>query len=128
MAKKRFGISIDEDLYVKINEIAKKLGVERSRVVEDAIRSYITDLEHFIKEHRCSGLIVVESPEGEGMEIEKILANHKAVVVNYTHHHVENRCIYTIIVHGESSKLANLYSEIARVRCSSRRYIPLHRD
>ncbi|MEM0027158.1 MAG: ribbon-helix-helix domain-containing protein [Ignisphaera sp.] len=124
MPKKRFGVSIEATLYSKIDEIAKSLNINRSDFVEEALKNYVRDLNHFVVNHNCCGLIVVEEPEN--IEIERILSLNKEVVVNYSHYHINNRCIYTIIVQGNSADLAKFYSSISKVKSVNRRYIPLH--
>lgn len=126
MAKKRFGVSIDSTLYSKLDALAKKLGTERSTVVEEAIKNYINDLDHLSREHHCCGLLIVEDPDI--MAVEHILANYKDVILNYTHHHVGGRCICTIMVYGSASTVAKLYSQLSKVKSVNKRYIPLHND
>lgn len=124
MPRRRFGISIDSSLCSRVESVAKALNMNRSQLIEEAIRNYLRDLEHFVLRHPCSALIVVEDPESA--EIERFLTVHKSVILNYSHHHVGNKCVYTILVQGDSEKLALLYSDIAKVRSASRRYVPLH--
>jgi len=122
--KKRFGVSVEASLYLKLDEIAKKLNVNRSDVVEEAVKNYVRDLGHFVEKHYCCGMIIVEDPDNT--EIEKILTANKRIVLNYSHYHINNKCVYTIIVQGDSMDLAMLYSSISRVKSANRRYIPLH--
>jgi|UniRef100_A0A7J2U0U4 CopG family nickel-responsive transcriptional regulator len=126
MAKKRFGVSIEQRLYSKLDEVTKSLGVDRSAVVEEALRNYLSDLNHLAKAHTCCGLVVVEDPDT--VEMERILAGYKDIIVNYSHHHIAGKCIYTIMVLGNSEALATFYSRVSKTKGHGKRYIPLHSD
>ena len=126
MTKKRFGVSIEHRVYSKLDEITKRLGVNRSTIVEEALKTYLSDLNHLAENHTCCGLIVVENPDAE--EMERVLAGHKDVIMSYSHHHVGGRCICTIMVWGSAEMLAVLYNKVSKVRGLSKRFIPLHSE
>uniref|UniRef100_A0A7C4BBY1 Ribbon-helix-helix domain-containing protein n=1 Tax=Ignisphaera aggregans TaxID=334771 RepID=A0A7C4BBY1_9CREN len=126
MTKKRFGISVEQRLYSKLDEVTKRLGVDRSTVVEEALRNYLNDLSHLAENHTCCGLIVVENPDA--VEMERILAGHKDVIMSYSHHHIGGRCVCTIVVWGSAETLASFYSKVSKIKGLNKRFIPLHSD
>lgn len=110
---------MDESLADALDRLAGKLGVERSRVVEEAVKAYIGDLSHLLVPHECRGVIVAACPRGLGEAVEEA----RGIVEAHLHAHAGGDCIEVIVVHGESGEIARLYSSLLKRGCTAR-YLP----
>ncbi len=125
MAKRRFGVSINSNIATALDEIAKNLGSDRSRLVEEAIKSYIEEYKHFTKKHICRGIFIVCSKNGEP-KIDEIFEDYRDVIISHSHHHVAGECILTVIVYGNSERITELHKKLLYSYIT--RYIPLPHD
>ncbi len=121
MAKKRFGISLDESLAASIDLLSDKLGVNRSRLIEEAIRNYLEDHSHLLVPHRCRGVIVATCPSS--WMTRRVAEDYKEVINAWLHAHVQGECVEMLVVEGETDEIAKLYSTVKKMGCRSR-YIP----
>ncbi len=117
--KRRFGVSIDEALADALDRLAGRLGVGRSKVVEEAVKAYIGDLGHLLVPHECRGVIVAACPKGLGETVEEA----KGIVEAHLHAHAGGDCIEVLVVNGESKEIARLYSRLLKKGCTAR-YLP----
>ncbi len=106
--------------------MAKKLGTDRSRLVEQALRSFILDHAHYFYPHTCRGVLIVYR-EGGGFGVIEALEEFRDIVKSYSHHHVDGFCLEMIVVSGSSSRVSELHRRLAEVGCRVR-YIPLRTD
>ena len=121
MPRRRFGVSLPEDIARALDSIAETLGVARSSIVEEAIRAYIADAEHLAQPHRCVGVIIAVCSERSTLSV---LEEHRSVVVGHMHAHPDGRCADIIVVAGMSRDIARLVSHLKSRGCGTR-YIPL---
>ncbi len=119
--KKRFGVSVPMDLAVQLDELADKLGVDRSSLVVEALRTYIHDHMHILKPHKCMGVMI---STGIIKDLGKIIENYRDIIIAYNHYHVDGKCIVTMIVSGDSSRIQSLSADLLSRKCMVR-YIPL---
>lgn len=122
--KKRFGISLDSDLFEELDRTAKALGADRSRLISLAARGYLMERVHFERPHECEGVLVASySAEAKG-EIDKLLESSGSLVLSRSHYHSRGGCcIEVIYLRGSSDSVWSLQAAIGRV-CRSYRYIP----
>ncbi|GBF08764.1 hypothetical protein apy_04890 [Aeropyrum pernix] len=127
MAKRRFGVSIPEDLAQRLDEASRRLGVERSRLVEKAVEALLEDYRHLLTRHSCSGIIIVSCPPRGEAEIATAVEKFRDIVAARLHSHTTGRCIEALIVEGDSMRIAMLHRQLESVGCGAR-YIsmPLH--
>ncbi len=118
---RRFGISIPEDLAEILDSLAERLGVPRSEIVREALRMYFREHAHYITKHRCYGIITVVS---EGFRHLSTVEDFKDIVNTFSHIHIDEYCINSFVVSGDSEKIAELHKELLKV-CRDVRYIPL---
>ncbi len=124
MARRRFGVSLDEGIAEALDALARKLGVDRSSLVEDAVRCYLEDHSHMIVPHECRGVIVAVCPgPSDAVEASE---EFRDIVETVIHSHVDSACLEVLIVRGESSRIASLYSRLVKRGCRTR-YIPVPR-
>jgi len=121
VAKRRFGVSLPEPLASRLDELAHALGVERSRLVEDAVRQYLEDHGVLAGGGGCRGVIVVACPgPATGVELAE---DYKDVVNAVVHAHAEGVCIEVILVKGARERIAGLYKRLRERGCRTR-FIP----
>ncbi len=123
MPRRRFGVSLPEDIAESLDELARRLGRDRSSIVEDALREYMHDHLHFLEPHRCTGILLIIRSRGR-KGFSEIVEKHQDVIRLYSHLHVDGRCIETLYVSGDSTRIACLAEELERMGCRTR-YIPL---
>lgn len=123
MARRRFGVSLSEDLAEGLDRLAERLGCDRSSIVEEALREYLHDHLHYLRPHRCTGVLLVVRPRGHGGSGD-FVDRYQDVVKLYSHLHVDDKCVETLVVSGPSGSIACLVEELER-RGWRTRYIPL---
>ncbi len=123
MAKKRrFGVSIPEDVASDLDSLAERLSVDRSKIVCEAIRSYVRDHIHYIHPHECYGVITLVSDDN--VKLLKVVEEFKDIIMEFTHIHIDEKCVNSLIVSGSSLKIAELHKKLLEVFYNVR-FIPL---
>lgn len=121
--KRRFGISIPEELARDLDRLALTTGVDRSSLVVGALKEYIHDHLHYLEPHYCMGIMII-SGRIEHNRLFKIIEKYHDIIHSYSHSHLGNTCLETIIVAGPSGNIAQMHKELAGNNCHVR-YIPL---
>lgn len=121
--KRRFGISIGNDKYEKIEEIAKRNKVTRSAIIERALDSYLMLLEHDTNPHDCCGLIVVMYKKEDNEQIREALSED--IVSTETHIHEGDKCIRISYVKGRDEKIEKAIMKIKNTTTKVF-FLPLH--
>ncbi len=123
MAKKRrFGISIPEDVASDLDVLAEKLNVNRSKLVCEAIRTYIRDHVHYLTPHECYGVITLIS--NDNVQLLKVIEEFKDIIKEFTHIHIDEKCINALVVSGSSTKIAELHKRLLSAFYNVR-FVPL---
>ncbi len=123
--KRRFGISLPEELADAVDRLAKALSTTRSAVVTDALRTYVEMRRHLIEPHECTGVMVLVDDEESPMPI-RVVHEFGDVIRSHLHVHVEGRCINILVVKGPSERIAELESRIRSLMPHCRiYYLPL---
>jgi metal-responsive CopG/Arc/MetJ family transcriptional regulator len=120
--KRRFGIAIDSAIAEKLDNIAKSMNMDRSKLVEKAVTDLIEEHSHSLGDHRCCGVMVVEACECS--VVERFIENYRDIIVSYSHNHVEKWCVCTMVILGDSRKVRALHRELM-VTGSRVKYIPI---
>ena len=120
--KRRFGISIPEDVANDLDFLAEKLNVDRSKLVCEAIRTYIKDHAHYLSPHECYGVITLVS--NDNVQLLKVIEEFKDIIREFTHIHIDEKCINALVVSGSSTKIAELHKRLLSIFYNVR-FIPL---
>jgi len=121
--KKRFGVSISEDSFSKLEEVVKKQGVSRSFIVETAIGSYLSAIAHEKSAHQCCGLVIVTRKKAPHEGLSAVLPED--LVVAETHLHDEDKCIVVSLVKGSSERIEEAVARASRLGVKAL-FWPLH--
>ncbi len=125
MAKRRFGVSITRSLAESLDAVAEALGLDRSSVVELALRGLLEDYVHHLIPHNCIALIA-HICDKELVEIATIIGGYGDLRITQLHSHTGEKCVQILLVAGSSSIIADFYSKLAKLKGCKAKYIPLH--
>lgn len=126
--KRRFGISLSEDLAKKLDAICSAMKVSRSSFIQDAIEYGIKAHLHYTVEHYCEGVMIAIWPSSEKNfeEIEKTLEKHREIVDFSTHLHSKGNCILIATLKGPSSSITELHTDLKKGGKASVMYVPFN--
>lgn len=124
MGKRRFGVSIPQNLAEALDKLASRLGVSRSELVALALREFLHDHSHYLYKHECTGVIILVGSEKQRRKVESLLESYRDIVRAYLHAHTEGECIEVIIVKGCSVRISTLHRKLVETGCKPR-FIPL---
>ncbi len=122
--KKRFGVSVSEEVARDLDVLADKLSVDRSSIVEEALREYIHDHLYYLKPHRCQGVMVILGRVPHE-KLLNIIEENRDIIHAYSHLHVSGQCIEFMVVSGPSDKIALLHKVLAEETGCTVRYMPV---
>jgi CopG family nickel-responsive transcriptional regulator len=124
--KRRFGISLNENIAEKLDAICSVLNISRSAFVEDSIEFGVKAHMHYTVDHECEGILVAIWPSSSesASTIERAIELRKSVVKFDTHLHSNNNCVLIASLKGSSKKIAALHTELKKVRNSAVIYVP----
>jgi CopG family nickel-responsive transcriptional regulator len=123
VGKKRFGIAIHTELVNELDALVKDLNMNRSKLVEQAIKEFLCEFKHHLKPHECVGVMLVFNTASS--KSSDIIDEFKDVILAYTHHHIDDRCIEIIVLKGNSEIIAKFHKKLLGNSCRCR-FIPFH--
>jgi len=123
-SKRRFGISISEDLAQSLDRLTEALGIDRSSLVEEALREYVHDHLHYLEPHHCQGVMILTG-RVEHEELFRIIEENRDIIHSYNHTHVGDVCIEFMIVSGPSERIALLHKRLVEETKCKIRYMPI---
>ena len=122
MAKgvERFSVSAPADLLKEFDDVIGRLGQDRSKAVQQAMRLFITERRWVGKEGDCAGAIIVtydhEIHEAEE-ELTDLQHQFRQVINSALHIHIDERnCLEIIAVRGRISSIKDLIDRLASCR------------
>lgn len=122
--KRRFGVSIPNQLAEELDEFSRLIGSDRSSIVCEAIKQYMYEHRHYEVEHKCSGLLICikkKKEKSRGIHIDEF----RDIVKNYIHIHFNELCIEVYLVCGLSREVSKLHSLLRKITPYVR-YYSLH--
>ncbi len=122
--KRRFGVALSSDIADELDSIVKDFNVNRSAVIEHAVRGFITEFTHYRRPHRCTGVLLLFDRGHGTTSTTEFIDKYKDLILAYTHHHVGNHCVEVLIVSGESEVIEGLHKKVLERGCRCR-YVPL---
>jgi len=125
LAKKRFGVSVSRSLAESLDMVAGMLGLDRSSVVELALRGLLEDYTHHVIPHDCVALIA-HICDRDLVEVATVIGDYGELRITQLHSHTGEKCIQILLVSGSSSVIADFYSKLAKLKGCRVKYMPLH--
>jgi metal-responsive CopG/Arc/MetJ family transcriptional regulator len=125
LAKRRFGVSVSRSLAEGLDMVAGVLGLDRSSLVELALRGFLEDYTHHVVQHECIALIA-HICDRDLVEIASVIGSYGKLRITQLHSHTGERCIQILLVAGSSSVIADFYSKLAKLKGCRVKYVPLH--
>lgn len=119
--KRRFGISIDESIANTLEVLSHQTGVNRSKLIEEALKGYLEHHSHLLVPHTCKGILVARCPNRSLLA--GVSEQYKEIIKAWLHAHLDGECMEAFFVEGDSAKIRDLYSSILKKGCSCR-YVP----
>lgn len=118
-AKKRFGVSVPAELACELNNIAEAMGVDRSKIVSRALRSYIKGLRHYGRAHECVSVLVATGLEGK-VDLEKFTK----LVCGYSRFQANGSSIEVMVLKGDPAEIVSFYS-LVEARSAFAKLVPI---
>ncbi len=115
----RVGVTFPPDLLKELDEAIEKMRYDsRSKAIQDAVRSFLTEYQLLQKQKgtRAGVLVMVYDHEAKGLEDALIETQHKHSHVIYSSMHVhlsERECMEAVAVKGEADEIRKLAQELA---------------
>jgi CopG family nickel-responsive transcriptional regulator len=115
----RFGVTFPPDLLKELDEAIEKMGYDsRSKAIQDAVRSFLTEYRLVQKQKGISAgvLVMVYDHEVKGLEDALIETQHKHshMVFSSLHVHLSEReCLEAVAVKGDADEIRKLAQELA---------------
>jgi len=115
----RVGVTFPPDLLEELDETIKRMGYDsRSKAIQDAVRSFITEYRWLSEQRgtKVGVLVMAYDHEVEGLEDALTDTQHKYshVVCSSMHVHLNERdCLEAIAVKGEADEIRKLAQELA---------------
>ena len=114
----RVGVTFPPNLLRELDEAIEKMGYEsRSKAIQDAVRSFLTEYQRLQKQKGTSAgvLVLAYDPEVKGLKDSLIETQHKLSHTIYSSLHIhlsERECLEAIAVKGEADKIRKLVHEL----------------
>ncbi len=121
--RRRFGVSVPEELARMLDELARVVNRDRSSLVAEALRVYLHDHQHLLRPHRCAGVIIAWSRSGDVKA--EVLEEYMDIVRGHLHAHLDGYCVNVVLVEGDSERIASLTRRLSSGGRCTARYIPL---
>lgn len=118
----RVGVTFPPDLLEELDETIEKMGYDsRSKAIQDAVRSFITEYQWLSEQRgtKVGVLVMAYDHEVEGLEDALTDTQHKYshVVCSSMHVHLSERnCLEAIVVKGDADEIRKLAQELAAKR------------
>ncbi len=115
----RVGVTFPPDLLREMDETIEEMGYDsRSKAVQDAVRTFLTEYRVLQKRKGTSAgvLVMVYDHEVTGLEDTLIETQHKHSRVIYSSLHVhlsERECLEAVAVKGDADEIRKLAQELA---------------
>ncbi len=113
----RFSISAPRDLIENFDRMVSKLGQDRSKAIQQAMRLFLSEYRWAEEAGPCAGAVVIiyNHEVHEAEEELTDLQHHFREVINSTLHlHIDdNNCLEIIAVRGDIPRVRNLIEKLS---------------
>ncbi|MCX7941971.1 MAG: nickel-responsive transcriptional regulator NikR [Dictyoglomaceae bacterium] len=118
---KRFGVSVEEELLIKFDELIGKQGYKnRSEAIRDLIRDYLIKEKWEVKREKIIGsinIIYEHDIYDLSNKLTDIQHHYHDIIISTLHVHFdEKNCLEVILVKGKVQRIKKLYYEISSLK------------
>ncbi len=116
----KVGVSIPVDLYAKLNDLSKRMGVKsRSRIIQMALREYILNKSIELKQDvdviGVIGIYYIHGKRHVDEELVEIQHEYLDIIISTQHIHLtKESCAEFIIVRGRISRIEELIRDLSK--------------
>jgi len=110
----RTSVSLPKDLIKALDNFVRKTKSDRSKIIQQAIRNFLS-IPHGEEDLVAGSLMIVYDHEEHGLEEEITDIQHEFIglIVSSLHIHLDKkRCMLTIFVKGEFKEVQNIMNKI----------------
>lgn len=117
----RFSVSVPPELLKKFDEAIKRMGYDRSKAIQLAMRNFLTEYmwKHEEEEMVSGTMTIIYDHEVKGLEESLTDTQHlyRNIISSTMHIHLDERnCLLVIAVKGEVKAIQNLAKELMSKR------------
>jgi len=117
----RFGVSVPPDLLTKFDRTIERMGYDRSKAIQLAMRNLLTEyMWKYEEEGAAAGtMTIIYDHDVKGLEesLTDIQHLHRSIITSAMHVHLdEQSCLLVIAVKGEVKVIQNLAKELMSKR------------
>lgn len=114
------GVSLPKDTIELLDKYMEKFGIKsRSKVITEAVRSYVTERLWLTEKKNIIGVIIIIYNEKRGETVKKLLdAQHEFIgeIISSTHFHISHdTCLEVIMTKGQAKNISNLISKLENI-------------
>jgi len=117
----RFGVSVPPELLREFDEAVTRMGYDRSKAIQLAMRNFLTEYKWKLKEEGVASgtMTIIYDHEVKGLEERLTDTQHlyRNIISSTMHVHLdEGNCLLVIAVKGEVKEIQNLAKELMSER------------
>lgn len=112
----RFGVSTPPDLLKEFDEIVSRMGIDRSKAIQRAMRDFLTEYKWELEKGLVAGTVtLIYDHEVRGLDegLTDIQHHYLSLIISTMHIHIDTRnCLLVIAVRGEAKLFQSLVKEL----------------
>jgi len=117
----RFGVSVPPDLLTEFDEAIRRMGYDRSKAIQLAMRNFLTEYAWKYEEKGVAAgtMTIIYDHDAKGLEESLTDTQHlcRSIITSAMHVHLDERnCLLVIAVKGEVRAIQNLAKELMSKR------------
>lgn len=114
----RTGVAFRRDTLKMLNEYMNKMGMKnRSRIIDEALRLYLSDRGIMIEEGVFGGVIAVYFEHEAEQNLTELQHEFLDIVISNTHVHLdEENCMEAILVKGDIRRIKEFMSKMNGIK------------
>lgn len=110
-------VSLSGEELDRFDRLVDHLGYDsRSSAVRDALYQFVSDHRMDFEGHLDLVLTLVYDADGGQDHVNETIHDHEAQIRTSTHHHLDDRCVDVLVVHGGGDQVHELLDQLTQIR------------
>lgn len=110
-------VSLSGDELERFDRLVDHLGYDsRSSAVRDALYQFVSDHRMAFEGHLDLVLTLVYDADRGLEEVDDVVHDHAELIRTSTHHHLDERCVDVLVVHGGGEAVHELLDDLTQIR------------